>query len=176
MKWFFACLAVALLAMMPVSGAHAFYGERDSIYYMQDDGEFSEEEMDLEAMYVYEQCTYNALQKVYFNCECISGAFRQEREKVGPYVPLSKIYSDLFRDNERGCANTTEIAGDNYKSCMEYARIAWARERNNEEYCGCVANRVAKDFAKEPYLRTKYIENLRLEAMSHCRRTPLSSR
>ena len=156
--------------------AQSIYGERDSIYFMQDDGEFSEEEKDAEAMYIYQRCMTNAFQKVYFNCECIAGAFRQEREKVGAYVPQSKIYNELFGVDQRACVSPENIAGDNYESCMRFANIGRPREKNNEEYCGCVANKVARDFGNKPYLRTAYIENLRVDAMSYCDQAPILRR
>ena len=150
------------------SGAYALYEQKDSIYFMLDDGELSPEEMDEEAMYVFGQCSGNFIQRVYFNCSCISGAFRQEREKQGAFVPQSIIVDDLFNDNERGCANSIGIAGETYRFCNEYARTFRSRNKNNEQYCSCVANTMARSFKKDPYLGTRHIEKLRGDAMLSC--------
>ncbi len=152
------------------SFAHALYEPKDSIYFMLHDGEQSPEEMDEEAMYVYERCEANKMQRTYFKCECIAGAFRLEREKKGPFVPQSTIVNDLFNENERGCTNKAAIAGDAYEFCEEHVKTFSPRARGNKKYCECVGNKMAKDFAKEPKLRTYYIEDLTSDAMGFCRK------
>ena len=94
------------------SPAHAVYQVKDAFYFMKDDNEFSSEEMDEEARYVHGTCSDNSIRSVYFDCSCIAGAYRQEREKVGPYVPQSHILNGLYGKSEKGCANTEAIAGE----------------------------------------------------------------
>ena len=43
--------------------AHAQYEVKDSFYFMKDDNEFSDEEKDEEAQYVYQLCEGNIFQK-----------------------------------------------------------------------------------------------------------------
>ena len=151
-----------------ISPAHAIYEVKDTIYFMKDDNEFSPEEMEEEAVYVHGICSKNVLQSSYFDCKCIAGAYRQEREKVGPYKPQNHILNELFDENERGCANTEQIAGEAYSYCINYSESFRYREKNNEEYCKCVANKMALSFQKEPRLSMSYISKLRVNALSAC--------
>lgn len=159
-------LFLALVFTLPV---YAAYEVKDSYYFMKDDGEFSPEEKDEEAQYVYEECERNAFQKIYYDCGCIAGAFRQERDKE-KLIPQGQIVSDLFDNKELGCANTTAIAGNTYEFCNEFAKVFRSRKKNNQQYCECVANKVAHDFTKEPRLRTRYMEKLRSNAMLSCKK------
>lgn len=151
-----------------ISPAHALYEVKDTVYFMKDDNEFSSEEMDEEAVYVHGICSKNKIQSAYFDCNCIAGAYRQEREKVGPYKPQSHILNELFDKNERGCANAEQIAGDTYAYCTNYAKSFRYREKNNEKYCQCVANKMARSFQKKPKLSMSYISRLRVNALSAC--------
>ena len=141
---------------------------KDTVYFMKDDNEFSPEEMDEEAEYMYERCTQNSLRSTYYDCACIAGAFRQEREKKGPYMPQEIIMNSLFSDNERGCTNTVTIAGSAYEKCMARSKIFRDRETNNKEYCECVARKTAKDFKKRPYLNANHLENITVDALIAC--------
>ncbi len=136
---------------------------------MKDDGEFSAEEKDEEALYIYERCEGNVFQRVYFDCTCIAGAYRQERDK-GPLIPQNTLLNSLYTENERGCTNTVAIAGDAYEFCEHYAKTYRSRKRNNKQYCECVANTVARSFAKNPHLQVNYIGNLQTEALGSCRK------
>lgn len=143
---------------------------KDSVYFTMDDGVMSPEEMVEEAEYVHKRCANHYYQKRYFNCECIAGAFLREREQRGPMVLQETILSDIYRGggDVAKCANTATIAGNTYKECMTYAAISRRLENNNEEYCQCAANRVARDFTSYPYLRTAYIERLNVNALLSC--------
>lgn len=157
---------VALLFFMPAAQAQSII--KDEFYFMQDDQEFTAEEMDEEALYIHDKCERNSLYKIYYDCGCIAGAFRQEREKQGPYLPQGIIYNSLFNENERGCTNTVGIAGDAFQSCMNDATIFREREKNNKEYCECVARTTAKNFKKAPALNIFHIENLEVDARISC--------
>jgi hypothetical protein len=159
-------LPVFIAVFMMAPSAHAQI--KDTVYFMKDDNEFSPEEMDEEALYIFEQCQQHALRSVYFDCGCIAGAYRQEREKKGPYMPQSIIVNSLFSDNEQGCANTVGIAGNEYESCMESAKIFRSRQNNNEEYCECVANTTARNFKKDPRLSLSHIEDVAVQARLSC--------
>ena len=165
---FYLLLSCFVVITMTLSLAYAQHTVKDAFYFMKDDNEFSEEEMDEEAQYVYEMCNLNSIRSTYFNCECIAGAFRQEREKQGPYLPQNIILNGLFSDNERGCTNTVTIAGNAYEKCMYSSKIFRSREKNNEEYCKCVANTTARRFAKNPHLSGESLEELSVDAMMDC--------
>lgn len=148
---------------------------KDSYYFMKDGSDFSPEEKDEEALYVYGQCENNIFQKTYFDCGCIAGAYRQERDN-GPLIPQNTLLNSLYTNNQRGCTNTVAIAGDAYEFCDHYAKIYRKREKNNEQYCECVANTVARSFAKTPHLKLGYIGGLRTDALLSCKKTTAPTR
>ncbi len=143
---------------------------KDSIYFTLDDGVMTKEEMEEEAQYVHGLCMDHLYQSLYFNCACIAGAFLQEREKQGPMALQADILTDLYRTGGETaqCGNGPLIAGSVYNDCMVFSETFRRLETNNEQYCQCVGNRVARDFTSYPYLRTEYILRLRVNAMVSC--------
>lgn len=148
--------------------AFAQYETKDSVYYMGDDGIFSPEEKDAEAEYIKQKCERGTLQPKYYDCACIAGAFRVKRDEE-KLKPQSRILQELYNDKESTCANPISIAGDSYHLCETYTKNYQPRDENNEKYCTCVANTVARDFSAEPRLRSKYIKHLKMNAMMSCR-------
>lgn len=144
---------------------------RDSFYYMKDDGEFSDDEKDEEALYIFQQCNSNFVQRIYYDCACVSGMFRLERDKEN-LVPQGQIVSEIFTNENSPCANTIGIAGDSYNKCMDFVSVFNKREKpeTNQQYCQCVANDFASDFSKKPSLNLRYIENMHVDLMAQCRR------
>jgi hypothetical protein len=142
---------------------------KDSFYFMRDDGEFSDEEKDEEAIYVYQKCRLNMIQSTYYDCGCIAGRFRQMRE--GPLRPQGIILSEIFNfDDEKSCADTVNIAGQAYSQCLTFAKIYRSRdsEAEIENYCTCVGNTTAKNFSMNPQLDINYAGEIRTEAMLAC--------
>jgi hypothetical protein len=164
-------LLLTFLAMIALIGftthATAQYEVKDSFYFMKGDGEFSDAEKDEEAQYIFNNCTNNVIQSLYFDCACIAGAFRQERDNE-KLVPQAQIINSLFTDKKGQCANTANIAGEAYQSCQEYASIFRAQYKNNNNYCKCVANKTALEFTKRPKLDTNHINRIRSNAMVSC--------
>jgi len=142
---------------------------KDSFYYMKDDGEFSDEEKDQEAMGIYQKCNSNAIQRIYYDCGCVAGKFRLERDSE-KLVPQSQIISKIYNDKNSQCANTLGIAGDSYNKCTSYTKVFREREtpERNELYCQCVANQMATNFSEEPSLNLKRIRNLQTKSMLAC--------
>lgn len=164
-------LLVVTLTLIPLAAtsANADRGDvKDSIYFMMQDGEYSEEDMQEEALYVRERCSANFVHRTYYDCECLAGAFILEREKHGPMYPQSTIINNLMQNDEKNCANIAGIAGSVYRECMESSRFFRDKRNDNEEYCTCAANSTAKKFARNPYMRSAYITNLRADALSEC--------
>ena len=150
-----------------------FDGEpRDSLYYMKDDGIFSDEEKDEEAMYIYQQCNGNYLRRLYYDCGCIAGQFRMERE-AEKLVPQNSIINKVYNGRNTPCANTINIAGSSFEKCQKYSQTVrgFATPENNEEFCKCVANKVALDFTKTPSLNLRYVEGLQTKSILSCERT-----
>lgn len=167
-KLLFLLAFILIAATAAVGSAYAYYDVKDSFYFMKDDGEFSDEEKDEEALYVYAQCEGNALRAVYFNCGCIAGAFRQIRDDDEFIRPQETILQTLFNDDSKGCVNEERIAGQAYFNCSEYAASMRHRRKDNEEFCTCVANDVAKKFSDDPRLRSLHIQNLQTSAYTSC--------
>lgn len=169
-------LFLALLLILPVSAA-ALAGEYDLIPktpldYTMDDGIMDKEEMQMEAQDVYKLCQINAYQKKLFNCACLAGAFLQQREKLGPTAMQFEIFDMITNSPETSssCANTADIAGRTYQSCLTFAKN-WSPtefDPDNEDVCSCTANKVAREFARTPRLNPQYIQILRSNAMKFC--------
>ncbi len=156
------------LCIATTTQAHALYEVKDNLYFMKDDNEFSEEEMDEEALYVHKICTQSAIQSTYFKCSCVAGAYRQGREKQGPYIPQSQLLNNIYTTKSKECANIETIAGDTYAYCTNFVKSFRYREKNNNQYCQCVANKTALAFKKDPRLSLNYIGDLRASAMTSC--------
>ena len=156
-------------AAMPVAFAqNSDLTFKDSVYYTLDDGIMSPEEMEAEANDVYRLCDMNPYQKTFINCECLAGAFLIQREKSGPVTPQFEILDALAKNKGANCANTEEVAGITYENCMDFADTYRELERDNPEFCECVANRVALRFRRTPVLEPAYISDLNVEAMGFC--------
>ncbi len=172
----FPILLLTLLLLSPLARAQSDEADnnvRDSVYYTMEDGIESPEEMEKEAQYVYELCSSNAYKSLYFDCQCIAGAFLQRREKVGPTIPQNDIVDGITRAENRTpgaptCINAVAIAGNAYSNCLGYADTYRRQETDNEEYCSCVGKRLASEFGKRPYLRTDYIQSMQTDAMLFC--------
>lgn len=146
---------------------------KDSIDYTLDDGIMSPEEMMMEAQDIQRQCSRNAYQRVYFKCECLAGAFLQQREKLGPMAMQSDIYTTITNSSETSasCANTESFALRVYESCLSFTQDFNRTElRDNNDYCTCAANKASLDFGKAPRLSPMYIQALRMNAMTECRK------
>ncbi|MEM6811034.1 MAG: hypothetical protein AAF549_01055 [Pseudomonadota bacterium] len=146
-------------------------GVKDSLYYMQDDGVFSEEEKDKEAMEIFRRCSNNAFQRVYFNCSCVAGAFREARDEPR-LKPQTVILQDIYSDEESKCINSVAIAGNSYETCLRFETNPFNGRSQEEidEYCQCVANKTAINFEDTPSLAIRRIERMKVNAMVSCKR------
>jgi hypothetical protein len=142
---------------------------KDSFYFMKDDGEFSPAEKDEEAAYIFNQCQSNPFQKIYFDCACIAGEFRNQRD-AEDLIPQGELINNIVDNPPESCINTTVIAGDVYEECLAYSKVFRARAKNNEDYCSCAANRSALGFKDKPDLKLSNIEKIRSNAMVSCAR------
>lgn len=173
MKYLLPVIAALLFMPLPALAQHVI---KDSLYYTLDDGVQSPKEMEEESLYVHGLCMGNTYQKTYFNCDCIAGAFLSERERLGPTVLQYDIVRQLLQSRKATCANTEEIAGTIYEDCMDAANYSRELETDNEEYCACAANKTASDFNRTPRLNSRYIRQMRGNALSYCRQPANRSR
>lgn len=164
---FFKMVIIALCLGIFSMPAFAQYAERSSTDFMTDDGIFTDEEKDEEALWVKKQCDISASEQKYFDCACLAGAFRLKRNEE-KLRPQTTIMNELFNDQKSPCLDPTKIAGRAYMECQQTIKIFRAREKDNEEYCTCVANSFTKDFVKKPNLRLRYIEHLKVNVMKKC--------
>ena len=147
---------------------------KDRMYFLQNDGVFSEEEKDEEALYVYESCKRKQLYNDFFECGCVAGIFRMEREtsKDRQGLILNKIY------NNRGspCINVPGIAGSSYEQCKADYKGSSSLIRSGvplEKMCQCYGNHVAHHYTKKPIFTFEYIMFLKKQANVDCRLDPV---
>lgn len=165
-------LSLALLAFLPSSAmaANDDIMMRDSVYYTWDDGVMSPEEMEMEANDVYRLCNSNVSQRNLFKCECLAGAFLLKREKLGPVASQHSILKELtLVKPPLECANTDAVAGDAYTMCMGSVAPLYPNATDNPEYCECVANKVAKEFARAPMMAPSYVRSLTHGSLVFCK-------
>ncbi len=165
-----AFLSLAMLACL--SGAALANGDllkKDSVYYTWDDGVMSPEEMQMEANDVFRLCEANVSQRNLFKCGCLAGAFLLQREKYGPTMPQRDIIRDITIKNPvTSCANGDVVAGDAYTACISQVTTLRPLATNNEEYCVCVSNKVARDFTKSPVMSPAYVRELNYNSLLYC--------
>lgn len=145
----------------------AQYEIKDSYYFMKDDGIFSDEEKDLEAEYIKRECDISVLEQKYYNCSCIAGAYRLKRNEE-QLRPQMQILHELYNDPETKCVDSAKIAGNTYDTCQRMNSI-FSNVGDVDSYCKCVANTVARDFSRNPRLRSRYMQSLKLNALTSCR-------
>lgn len=161
-------LLIFALMSAPLSEAMAFEVVKDTYYFLKGDGEFTDEEKDEEALYIHSLCYKNTMQRAYFNCECIAGAFRVKRDTDEQLRPQSTILTELFDGEASKCVDKPKIAGMSYNFCADYAKISRSYATKNEEFCSCVGNTVANQFEQNPLLRTHHVQRLRTNALTAC--------
>ena len=165
MKYFL--LLIMSIFVLPLSAnAQTKY---DSFYYMKDDGVFSDDEKDDEAQKIYQKCNQNDTYNKYFDCACVAGTFRVERD--GSLKPQDMILLEIYNDRNTPCVNTVGIAGLNYETCLSSHSNNYTLLRKKidpNEMCECYANHVAISYKKKPHFDSNYISNLRSKAYLHC--------
>lgn len=163
----FLLFVLALFTCIAPAEAQRRDDYKDSLDFMIDDGEMSPEEMEEEAIGVYNRCATDLNNSKFFDCECIGGAFLTLREKAGPYVSQYDLMNEAYTKNP-SCVNDVSIAGDAYTDCIESAKVLRRLETNNEEYCSCVGRETVKAFARNPSLRVRAITGVRTNALVTC--------
>ena len=140
---------------------------KDSVDYLLDDGEMSPEEMEEEAIGIYNRCNSDKIRAKYYDCECVGGAFLTLRETVGPYVAQYDLIEEVYL-NEPKCVNDVSIAGAAYEDCWQTAPVLRRLETNNEEYCTCVAKETVRGFESNPSLGTRAVTGVNTRALVTC--------
>jgi hypothetical protein len=118
-----------------------------------------------EANGVYNNCQSGASERSYFDCQCVSLVFLQQRiqdKKIGGQPVAAPIIEDIAR---KSCPNTTGIAGMTYTRCLSWA----PRMRPDyENFCTCLANDYALRFSRTPTTSIRRAEMLTTSSMNQC--------
>ncbi len=128
----------------------------------------TKEQLEAEAMEVYGFCEENGYQKGMYSCECVSGAFLQMREWVGPAPMQSELMTKVYGSANPNCADITLISDDAMRNCMTGRAVFNETAADNEEYCSCVAQKVAEIFKKKPDPLPSYMQAVQMHADSLC--------
>lgn len=142
---------------------------RDSLDFLLDDGKMSPEEMEEEAIGVYNRCATHMLKKQYYDCECIGGKFLTMREEVGPYKEQFLMIEEIYT-NPGDCVSDASIAGDQFSSCMNSVGIYRAKTSPEEQqqYCECIGREATKAFTANPGLSKGALTNMGSRAIVTC--------
>lgn len=161
------CSVFAVTVGLAVPSAHAV--EKNRLYFLRDDGEFSEEEKDEEAQYIYGLCTTNYMLGTFFDCACVAGAFRMERD-VSDDIQDS-ILNRIYNETKSPCINSSGIAGSVYKECQKsYSKNSGLIRKgiDPDEMCQCYANEVALTYEIKPVFRKDYISSIKTKSYIYC--------
>lgn len=161
----FAILTVTL--GVAVSSAHAV--EKNRLYFLRDDGEFTEEDKDEEAQEIYNRCARNHMYNIFFECSCVAGAFRMERDVSDEVQDV--ILNRIYDDRSSPCLNPAGIAGSMYRDCKESYGDDSRLIRKNidpDEMCKCYANEIANKYVAAPIFKKRYISNIKIKSYLHC--------
>lgn len=113
-----------------------------------------------EAFSLYDECKSSDMVERFYNCDCLSANFLDLRARA----PQARQDS-LVASARRKCANTTEIAGGAYQSCL-----GWAPQirTDYEDFCSCYANSYAKDFSRTPSDSIRGRERMMTASLDRC--------
>ena len=168
MKFFIVFLLTLVIGLSAIASSVQAQ-DKNRLYFLRDDGEFSDEERDEEAQYIYERCTKNYMYSSFFECACVAGAFRMERDVSDDLQGV--ILSRIYESRQSPCINTTNIAGTMYEECMgNHSKSSKLIRRgiDPKKMCQCYANEIALTYTKKPIFKTKYISDIKNKAYIYC--------
>ena len=119
-----------------------------------------------EANRVFEDCTANERESSYYDCQCMSLNFLQQRMNDVRDANDRPTEAYFFLTNARkACPNMAGIAGMAYTRCTAWAPRLYA---NPEQFCSCYANDYARRFAFNPNPTLRLNQMLMQAAMTEC--------
>lgn len=132
-----------------------------------EDTEKIPEEYLQEANEVYSACANDYNESQYFNCECLSLSYLDERIRLGPTASSYEVRTNLGRQ----CFDAINAAGPTYDSCIRKANRLQPGT-DPELYCECVANTYVRLLqGQKPRINSKSITYFRVEARKRCSST-----
>jgi len=119
-----------------------------------------------EAQSFYESCGTHIVYGSYYDCECLSSHYLDERIKLGRFADASLIKMNIAKT----CASETATAGHAYKECMEH-KLNVPAKLEIENYCSCVANEYAKMYVNsQQSFSPSLLIALQTESALRCRK------
>ena len=117
-----------------------------------------------EANAIFRGCADNDRESSYYDCECISLNFLQQR-LLDQRDANDNPTASPFLKARKSCPNPTGIAGMTYSRCL-----SWAPRLHSdyEVFCTCYANDYAKRFAYNPTSKPKINQIMMESSMNQC--------
>lgn len=115
-----------------------------------------------EAYAVEKSCENNYFYSSFHDCRCVAVKFMDARLKSDPSRSKDQVLSSIANQ----CADEVRVAGFVYHGCEGFMKFN--RPNDFESFCTCSANTVAREYARNPMLNMRYIENLRKNAYVQC--------
>ncbi|MBX2833813.1 MAG: hypothetical protein KTR28_02470 [Micavibrio sp.] len=117
-----------------------------------------------EAQEINQKCARDPTRQLYYDCDCFSLRFLEERLRQGLAVDSS--YIELGLSSE--CQDFTEAVGHEYQECLNSNGYMMAGT-DPEEMCACYANTFVKSLEQlRPQMNYKYLIPLKVKAKRAC--------
>jgi len=165
-------LFIAMIGLS-VFAPNAQAQDKDRMYFLREDGEYSDEDRDEEAQYIYDRCTKSYMYSNFFECACVAGAFRMERDVSDD--PQDAVLNRIYNSRQSPCINIVQIAGTMYTECIKtYGNNSRLIRKGikPDEMCQCYGNEIAQTYAKKPIFKKKYINSLKTKSYVYCSSNP----
>ena len=97
-----------------------------------------------------------------YDCECIAGAYFEERVTSQEFFTAEEIMSKALPS----CVNTPKYAYETYLSCLSWAT---PMHKDTDEFCSCYGNAMARNFQNNPMMSAREKEGIMALAMGECK-------
>ncbi len=118
-----------------------------------------------EADAFFAECGTSTRFKNYYDCECLTVKYLDERIKSGPNKPKSAILVNIGKE----CADATYAAGKSFNDCLNMGPLLPVQGGDALGFCECYANTYAnlyESFRVSP--NSKTFQALQTQAMTAC--------
>ena len=117
-----------------------------------------------EASAIYDECAGDHAIRQYYNCECRSLAYLDERIQQGPVAQPLLILQAI----DEQCRDAVEAAGEVYLACLRKAN-RFEPGTDPEKYCECVANKYVEEINTfQPAINSQNIVRFQVRAYLGC--------
>lgn len=105
-----------------------------------------------EAEAFYGKCQSDFRFYQFYDCQCLSVKYLDERIKSGP----ERVQNSIVLALRRECKDGAYAAGAEYERCMTNGTLLFARGKTPDEYCACFGNEYAKLYEKSNVIPGTY--------------------